>query len=44
MRGNKNLVWGGYGRRIFSSGRMNKILAHGRFPFPASGGMGEFPQ
>ena len=28
MRGNKNLVEGRYCRRIFSSGGMNKILAH----------------
>ena len=27
-RGNKNLVEGGYCRWIFSSGGMNKILAH----------------
>ena len=28
MRENKNLLEGGYCRRIFSSGGMNKILAH----------------
>ena len=30
MRVNKNLVGEGYYRRVFSSGGMNKILAHGR--------------
>ena len=29
MRVNKNLVGEGYYRRVFSSGSMNKILAHG---------------
>ena len=29
MRGNKNLVGGGYCRRSFSNGGMNKVLAHG---------------
>ena len=32
VRWNKNLVGGGNCRRIFSSGGMNKILAHGGTP------------
>ena len=32
MRGNKNLVGGGYCRKVLSSGGMKKILAHGGTP------------
>ena len=32
MKWDKNLVGGGYCRRIFSSGGMNKILAYGGIP------------
>ena len=44
MRRNKNLVDGGYCRRIFSSRGMNKILAHVGTPIFSQLGMGEFPQ
>ena len=44
MKGNKNVAGGGYCRRIFSSGGMNKILAHWGISFSAGGGMGEIPQ
>ena len=41
MKGIK--IWLGVNCRIFSSGGMNKILAHGGLLFSAGGEMGECP-
>ena len=43
MRGNKNLVGGGYCRRMFSSVVMNRILTHGGTPIFRQWGDGEVP-
>ena len=43
MRGNKNLVEGGYRNRIFSSEGMNKILAHWETPIFSKWGNGGVP-